>query len=730
MQFYPLMQLTGLMRYQLSIIDVANTGFSFNSSSFANKTSLTSGFSQVGTVPFGVNSTTFWQVFANLLSPSFTGDLSQTMNLRVTCDGGSVPFFNPIASVFYEFDDFTLTLDEEYTTNSGWIQTGTKVTVDSGVADKVDFDAVIENSNHMVEKTISGVNYEFYAETEITFETHSGTTGGGLYPFVIKKTSTGNVASTSNDAIGINVLTSTGAWKMKPFFTDAGSFTFGTNYGISSGNTYYITLSFDGTIITMKTYSDSGKTTLLNEQTIDTSGVLSGGWTILSHETKNSGTANASWTGQIDNTEVIDNYKLENQATVTNYSPTVTLDDNFDTSNASWTEVGSNITVDDDGSFLNILKANAITLEGDHRIHRSIGETINNADDFTVSFDFQVDSISASAFLTLVALTADTSDLETATNQDYVSMWIDMGSYTLYLRDKDDTTTGTQTTGYNLNTSTKYYVDLISTGNVLMYTLYSDSAKTQIVTTQATTMQSGTSGLTTVQSGSIDHGNAGTGTYDIDNLKIYKGFAVLGASADGTITGATTGISGIRNEAYTFSSDGDEISLGTTIGALLETDYTMSAWLKHDPTSTGGASYAIAIQGSGSNEINIKYVDTTNVLTCYTEQGAAADTATYDFDTGTIHSATIEEAFIHVACVFDESETDLLMYINGQFAASDTSTSVSYDGNGNEMFVGAYSTGVASWDGEIDDVAIFTTVLSDSEIAQLYNDGASLDIIP
>jgi len=100
-----------------SVIDVSKTRLSFLTGIFASKTPLSLAFQDIRTLQPSVNTNIFWQLEANLLNPSFTGDLTQVMTFRVEC--GSVATM--------VFDTFTESSNTDITahtpdTGTGWTE--------------------------------------------------------------------------------------------------------------------------------------------------------------------------------------------------------------------------------------------------------------------------------------------------------------------------------------------------------------------------------------------------------------------------------------------------------------------------------------------------------------------------------------------------------------------------------------------------------------------------------
>ena len=181
--------------------------------------------------------------------------------------------------------DFT----DAYTTNSGWTQTGTAVTVDSFRADKVGFNMSTDVNDFVVKSlgvTASDTLWFLY----ITHKPDAASVNGSRYSLVHLTAGTGNAISASQDAIGIYVFQSTSTGGHTYYYISykdgAGAWTedVASVYDIGSSVTAkYITLTRDSaTAVTMKIYSDSGRTTLLTTKTSTIPSTV-GGLTHIQH---------------------------------------------------------------------------------------------------------------------------------------------------------------------------------------------------------------------------------------------------------------------------------------------------------------------------------------------------------------------------------------------------------------------------------------------------------------
>lgn len=83
----------------------------------------------------------------------------------------------------------------------------------------------------------------------------------------------------------------------------------------------------------------------------------------------------------------------------------------------------------------------------------------------------------------------------------------------------------------------------------------------------------------------------------------------------------------------------------------------------------------------------------------------------------------------HVVVTYDQSEATVKGYTDGSL--SETHTNKTYAANNNIQTIGAYKTGTTGYfNGELDEVAIFNTVLSGTKIQQIYDATAVVDGVP
>lgn len=81
----------------------------------------------------------------------------------------------------------------------------------------------------------------------------------------------------------------------------------------------------------------------------------------------------------------------------------------------------------------------------------------------------------------------------------------------------------------------------------------------------------------------------------------------------------------------------------------------------------------------------------------------------------------------HVAFVLNKEDSTLTFYLDGAKDTTITGASVGDNGQARVLNIGAHTLGRAhfaqSWDGQMDDIAFFSGLLTDADITKIYNDG-------
>ena len=210
--------------------------------------------------------------------------------------------------------------------------------------------------------------------------------------------------------------------------------------------------------------------------------------------------------------------------------------------------------------------------------------------------------------------------------------------------------------------------------------------------------------------------NGGNGeAWDINYKADYK---IEGAFSnfDGTWNGdVTAGVAGISGTAYSFDGSGDYVEINGLKSSIAgTTELSVTAWVKPDDNVD---ETIIGIwDGSGNDD---------KIFDIHINGGGYLELSLRDGGTNYITtSSTIitEGDWQHIGFTYDGGSTTVKLYINGVLDATDESNPSSlHTGTGSPELIGIYGDRSSSaFDGVIDEMSIWTDVLSDEEVAILY----------
>ncbi|RWZ78185.1 MAG: LamG domain-containing protein [Candidatus Microsaccharimonas sossegonensis] len=186
-----------------------------------------------------------------------------------------------------------------------------------------------------------------------------------------------------------------------------------------------------------------------------------------------------------------------------------------------------------------------------------------------------------------------------------------------------------------------------------------------------------------------------------------------GAGKNGTITGATstTGGSGLANGAYAFNGNGQFIQ---TPAVHSPGAGTMSVWFRSSgvqPASPGSWYIASVPQSSDNSRI-------------YLSLNSSGTIVSARIGTGTIVGTSTISPGSWYNLVVSWSGTTAKFYVNGSDVTS-TSTFNGLSSTGANMYLGCLSSvGSECVSGSIDDVRVYNTALSSSDVSTIYSAGA------
>jgi hypothetical protein len=168
----------------------------------------------------------------------------------------------------------------------------------------------------------------------------------------------------------------------------------------------------------------------------------------------------------------------------------------------------------------------------------------------------------------------------------------------------------------------------------------------------------------------------------------------------------------------------------TNLNAVLAGSFTFSAWIK--TTVTNGADYNNAFYGAVIFWAYNDHGNTNDTIPlAITGSKAAFTTRDHLGNSTTLHSiSTVNNGNYHLITVTRDQDTgEKKIYVDGNFEASEIGTTDPLNGNNYNLTIGGWAyilesdstvTNYSSYNGLLDDVQIYTGVLSDTEVASLY----------
>lgn len=152
-------------------------------------------------------------------------------------------------------------------------------------------------------------------------------------------------------------------------------------------------------------------------------------------------------------------------------------------------------------------------------------------------------------------------------------------------------------------------------------------------------------------------------------------------------------------------------------------DLSMQAWIK---PANGGANRLVVSKANGSGEFGFTMLQTSvnSIL------------STVDQDTGPTRSqartsGTVDvtgSVWTHVVVTFNASNGQITIYFDGSSQALniDTTNARGINNNAEPFSIASSGSGGNSYNGLIDEVGIWSRVLTGTEVGELYNSGAGL----
>ncbi len=189
------------------------------------------------------------------------------------------------------------------------------------------------------------------------------------------------------------------------------------------------------------------------------------------------------------------------------------------------------------------------------------------------------------------------------------------------------------------------------------------------------------------------------------------------------------GFNGLLGGAISLDGANDYVNAGDIGDFSLADSFSVALWLNLDATPTAFNSYLGRHEGAGLPGWRIgNGTDRQKIRILFQEDNSK-------YFTLDSNEEVLQAGWMHLAFTYDGSGTaaGIILYIDGSVAASTTgtigkATKISAAGH---LSIGARAAdGGGKVAGAIDEVGIWSRLLSPAEIGQLYNDGAGLLIVP
>ncbi len=371
------------------------------------------------------------------------------------------------------------------------------------------------------------------------------------------------------------------------------------------------------------------------------------------------------------------------------------------------------------GSYLSLDSTNNeldITMgeNADHCAYFDLGSGSVSDTKWTLRFKYQIRTYTASSSGQFaIGLSSSTNSL-ISNNQNFIifsntvtsslNRWRGHGD----VNDKQSAGQGasllTGTMGTSSGVSTKYYeIAKLSTGHIRCR-IYNDSSYTTLDSEAEDTSSDADgdpTGLRYIQFALYDEGTVPTYTASLSNVEFYNNSANLSDSKLGS-------------GAYSFDGSNDRVTTDQRVNGLHDgTGGSVALWVK--PTSSADNDIIFNTHnGSGSGVgVEIKF-DSSNRIK------VASTNSSNGWVTANSTTALSNGTWYHVAVTLD-TDTKYRIYINGTLEATSSAFTPKTANSTNPYYLGDSPDSGNYYDGVLDDVGIYSRVLSATEIGKLAN---------
>lgn len=202
-------------------------------------------------------------------------------------------------------------------------------------------------------------------------------------------------------------------------------------------------------------------------------------------------------------------------------------------------------------------------------------------------------------------------------------------------------------------------------------------------------------------------------TFDNDDITGTNIYDTTGNENNGTISGATTNVTGKINEGLLFDGTNDYVNTTYSLSNFGGKDWTLSVWVKNEAGSaevksfigeTGSSFYFNWYLRKSDGLWGIVYYDGDSFVT-EDESGLSINTNNWKMFTVT----------------YNDSNNQMKTYIDGSITSSFSSVTMDYTGITENLRVGARKDLGIPFNGVIDELSVFNKTFSPDEVSDLYD---------
>jgi hypothetical protein len=185
----------------------------------------------------------------------------------------------------------------------------------------------------------------------------------------------------------------------------------------------------------------------------------------------------------------------------------------------------------------------------------------------------------------------------------------------------------------------------------------------------------------------------------------------------------------ILEDGYSMQFDGTDDYIDTSFTIPAISTYSFSVWVKHSGTLAAGYAGVFGdINSAGQSASGRAVIAFRNTAGTIYFSASMGDGSNYWYDNTTYDAGAIfDDAWHHIALTVDGVTQKL--YIDGSLVHTYTSSVAAGTIGARSYWIGnAYESTSGTWDGNIDEVAIWDKVLTPAEVSALYSNGRPIKL--